>query len=126
MKNKIISISIIAILAGFIISGCTNRNEEEYFQTEVVDTTQQDTVILISYQDDVAPIISANCAGCHQGGGQSGGIELNNYAQFSTNTDAVINSISRETAFMPQGGQKLPATKISLIETWKSQGKKDN
>ncbi len=128
MKKIILSLFVASIFLVFVISSCTSRNEEEYFAVQTVDTTgnNQDTTTLVSYQNDIAPIIAGNCSGCHQGGAQSGGVSMNNYAEFSSKVDRVVVMISKTTGFMPKGGQKLPAAKIELINTWKNQGKKDN
>lgn len=79
------------------------------------DTTGGTTSI--TYTKDVAPIMSASCAGCH---GSSGGVSLKTKDEVQKNFDASLSTI--ESGKMPKGGSKLSEDKITILKNWKAAG----
>lgn len=79
-------------------------------------------VPLPTYTNNVEPVFSANCAGCHSGGSQNP--DLDSYAAVK---DATVNGnvLCRLTAscgnIMPQSGA-LPNATIDMINTWATNG----
>lgn len=74
-----------------------------------------------SYANDIKPIFSSNCVGCHNSSNQLGGIDLSNYAGVSStlSTNKLLGSIKHNASFiaMPPSYQ-IDACSISKIEKW--------
>jgi hypothetical protein len=72
------------------------------------------------YNENVAPILSSNCVGCHPG---QGGLSLDSYTSVysaikSGNVLDRVNRNSGENGFMPQGGQKLSNANLDILQTF--------
>jgi len=85
----------------------------------------------VSFSSEIMPIIqTANCNGpyCH-GGGNVPGIKFDDYTQINAiPTSRLIGAINHNSGYdtMPRLAEKLAQSDIDLIETWISEGKKDN
>lgn len=112
MKNFMYIISSAVVLVA-----CESRTYEE-----ISDNTPIAEVV--TYANDVKPIIDANCISCHSPGTQA----LTNYTQVKNNIDNIINRIGRangDPLKMPQGGSLSP-TQINIITKWKADGLVEN
>ena len=94
----------------------------------------------LSWEKDVKPIIQAKCAGCHTGGGKSGGQALDTYADFtakaaSCNDGGKLETVGAKVAKkvtatppcgspMPLGSGPLPAAEGKTIQDWVDGGLK--
>lgn len=82
----------------------------------------------VSFAQDVAPIITSNCAACHSGGGGVFGMVNGNgkasYANISNNLDGIISAV--RSGAMPRGGQHLSSAEINVLRTWQAQGAPNN
>lgn len=90
-----------------------------------------------SYSDDVQPIFTANCVGCHGSAAQNGNYRLDSRAGAMANgSDTVPNVIPGEPdssklyqnldfGTMPPTGP-LEGMKIQTVKNWITQGAKDN
>lgn len=122
-----IKISIaITLLVGVFISSCYYDNAEEMYQNLPKDCD----LTAISFNQDIAPIISQNCGGCHGANFPSGGLSLTNYAQISNaaNSGKLVDRISRQTGdplVMPQGGPMIKCN-IDKIDAWVKAGAPNN
>ena len=92
----------------------------------------------ISYARTIAPILLANCQGCHIGGNRaSGGLSMDSFAQFLRGGDSgsiiepgkpseslLVKKIKGESGDrMPAGGRPaLSAEQIAAIVTWVEEG----
>ncbi|MGY8764212.1 MAG: hypothetical protein ACKVLE_05695 [Fidelibacterota bacterium] len=111
MKNTI----TITLLLCICFSGC-EKNVEEDHEIKTVDCSAVETY----YNENVAPILSSNCAGCHPG---QGGLSLDSYTSVysaikSGNVLDRVNRNSGENGFMPQGGQKLSNANLDILQTF--------
>jgi hypothetical protein len=80
----------------------------------------------VSFSQDVWPIISENCAGCH-GVGNSTGYVFTNHTTVSLNANAIVGSMRNEGfQLMPIGGPALPDSLIQKINCWIQQGAPNN
>jgi hypothetical protein len=80
----------------------------------------------VSFSQDVWPIISENCAGCH-GIGNSTGYVFTNHTTVSLNANAIVGSMRNEGfQLMPIGGPALPDSLIQKINCWIQQGAPNN
>ena len=111
MKNTI----TITLLLCICFSGC-EKNVEEDHEINTVDCSEVETY----YNENVAPILSSNCVGCHPG---QGGLSLDSYTSVysaikSGNVLDRVNRNSGENGFMPQGGQKLSNANLDILQTF--------
>ncbi len=112
-------------LIGFLVLSSCENDKVPIIQN--VTCQLKDTV---SYAQDIAPILTANCFPCHQYPG-SGGINLDNY----TNSKSIalsgqlVQSIIHDPNYvtMPPPPQKeLDSCQIKDIKQWVAQGCLDN
>lgn len=84
----------------------------------------------ISYQQDIVPILSQKCFGCHDAAGNQGNVNLEGYANLKiyVNNGKLLGAIRHDNGFspMPQDGAKLSPCPISLVELWIAEGALDN
>ena len=110
MKNTI----TIPLLLCICFSGCEKNVEEDHVDCSVVETY---------YNENVAPILSSNCIGCHSGGTASAGLHLDSYTSVysaikSGNILDRVNRNNGDNGFMPQGGQKLSNANLEILQTF--------
>lgn len=121
---------MIAMLLLASMTSCYYDNEETlYLAVAACDTDN------MSYSQDVWPVVSSSCTGCHSGASPAGGIPLENYADVSSsgaidpgNYGSLYGSISHASGNspMPKNGDKLPDCTISKIKAWIDQGMLEN
>lgn len=78
----------------------------------------------ITYMADVKPIMTTSCTPCHLAGGANPN-KWDDYTQTKNKITTILNRVKREpgsTGFMPQGGTKLSAEKIAVLEKWVADG----
>lgn len=82
-----------------------------------------------SFKNDVAPLLSFNCSGCHGVGG-AGGVSLADkdhqiiYANVADNFDRLLDSM--ESGRMPMFGEKLTVKELKMLQAWHKVGKPNN
>jgi len=111
----------------FLIA-CSYDSEEELYGITLCDTE------LMSFTDDVWPIIQENCVSCHGGETPFAGLALEQYSQIRTSADdasdaGLINRIERyegEPGFMPKDLSRLEQCSIDKIKAWVEQGALEN
>ena len=96
-------------------SGC-EKNVEEDHEIKTVDCSAVETY----YNENVAPILSSNCIGCHPG---QGGLSLDSYTSvyFAIKSGNVLDRVNRnsgDNGLMPQGGQKLSYANLEILQTF--------
>ena len=106
------------MLLFIFFSGC-EKNVEEDHENNTVDCSVVETY----YNENVAPILSLNCIGCHSGSTASAGLALDSYTSVysaikSGNISDRVNRNSGENGFMPQGGQKLSNANLDILQTF--------
>jgi Leucine-rich repeat (LRR) protein len=75
------------------------------------------------YNENVAPILSSNCIGCHSGSSATAGLYLDSYTSVysaikSGNVLDRVNRNNGDNGFMPQGGQKLSNATLDILQTF--------
>lgn len=106
----------------FFVTGCYYDNEEELYPQTTCDTTN------VTFSGTVQPIIDQYCISCHSGAGPSGGLQLENYSQISSNANNILTRISLpadDPALMPPG-QKLDECTVLKIQKWIEEGTPNN
>jgi len=111
----------LAIVAlGFIsLTSCENENAEDLFPCE--------EIISVSYENDIAPIISQNCsvAGCHVDGGLKEDVQFDSYQRLmvKVNEGSFRNRVVEQMSMPPSG---LPDCDVERIKIWLSEGAQNN
>lgn len=107
-----------------LTTSCYKDNEEHLYPGTACDTEN------VSFSADIWPVVSSNCVGCHSGAAASGGVRMDNYAEWveAINGGRVMGAIRHESGFspMPKGGGKLSNCSVSQIEAWIEDGMPDN
>ena len=120
------------ILGLFLVifsSGCYYDNEEELYQNRR-DTASCDTAA-VTFQQDIGPLISNNCAfsGCHGGNSPSAGLNLESFDQLqgiARNGQLTGRITGSSGPLMPRGGPPLENCAIDKIRNWVDQGAPQN
>lgn len=81
----------------------------------------------ITYDDDVAPIITNNCIGCHSGPNANAGLQLTSYANVRAAAEQgnLVNRINNGANPMPPTGILPPETR-QIIDQWIADGYLEN
>jgi mono/diheme cytochrome c family protein len=125
MKKIGISLFVLFI-GGVFLTGCYNNNVETLYPdlTNSCDTTS------VTYSKTISKIVSNNCLSCHGStyDKTGSGIRLDNYADFSSKADIVIEAVKHTSGYaqMPKNANKLSDCNIKQIEIWINQGKTNN
>lgn len=115
----------ILMLSGMMLNSCTKENEEVLMADGVycVDS-------LVSYQNNIQPLLANNCYECHSTAVAQNGIILDTYQDVKDAITAgyVLPQINRVAgaAQMPYGRAKLSSCKIETIEKWVAEGMLNN
>ena len=97
-------------------SGC-EKNVEEDHENNTVDCSAVETY----YNENVAPILSSNCSGCHSGITASAGLALDSYTSVysAIKSGNVLDRVNRDDELlMPQGGPKLSQPNLDTLQTF--------
>jgi hypothetical protein len=97
----------------FVKAYATNSKGTAY--SNEISFTTLSTQSFVSYSNDIAPILSLQCVGCHN--------NLNNHTGVSNWSSKSLTEMKNGN--MPPNGQ-LPAGFIKKFEDWITQGKKNN
>ena len=102
------------VLSVLVFAAClTNVEEDEIVETSIEDET------IISFKEDVKPIIDARCASCHGPNSPN----LTTFSSIQANATTVKDQL--ETRRMPIGSS-LTNAQIAIIVDWVDAGALDN
>jgi hypothetical protein len=131
MNNKIkIILSVITMVLSLMSTSCYYDKEDILYPDAPCDTTK-----ILSYSNDILPILSVNCFNCHSQVNApiyGEGLVLEGYPNLRRylldSEDVFLNSIKQngKALAMPRGADKLEKCSISDIEVWIRQGQKNN
>ena len=113
--KKIINVILLLLITFY---GC-EKNVEEDPEDDTVDCSTVESY----YDEQIAPILSSNCTGCHSGSTPTGDLSLDSYESVyaaikSGDVSARVNRNSGDNGFMPQGGQKLSDANLDILQTF--------
>jgi len=94
----------------------------------------------VSFDKQIKPLLTRNCAGCHQPASRQAGLSLATFADFqkggnkgpaftpgNPDKSVVISYVTGEIKpQMPFGGKPLPDEQIELLKRWIQEGAKDD
>ena len=114
MKNTI----TITLLLGICFSGCEKNVEEDH-----ENSSEDCSAVEAYYTENVAPILSSNCIGCHSGVTAKGGLPLDSYTSVysAIKSGNVLDRVNRDigdNGFMPPGPEKLFITDLNILQTF--------
>jgi len=101
------------LLLCICFSGC-EKNVEEDHENNSVDCS----VVKAYYTENVAPILSSNCIGCHSA---SADLPLDSYTNVysAIKSGNVLDRVNRDDELlMPQGGPKLLQPNLDILQTF--------
>ena len=81
-----------------------------------------------TYGQDILPLVTENCQGCHSGGTPAAGIAFEEHADIALFAEAMLGRMELEPGdglLMPPSG-KLDSCSIARFTTWIDAGKPDN
>ena len=115
----------VLIVIIFGLNSCVYDSEEALYPSPPLCDT-----ITVSYNLEVNPILSNRCYSCHGNNNMVSVHEFEGHADLVKflEKNLLLGAIKRLPGFltMPQGGEKLPACEINIIEAWVNQGKLNN
>lgn len=112
IKSVFISISLL---------GCTSVSTDDLIDTQPLP-------VMVTYADDIKPIIDTNCLFCHSNPPKNGApISLTTYSEVknAVQINGLIGRILKqagESGAMPAGGPRLPQNLIDQIIQWQTDG----
>ena len=94
----------------------------------------------LTYDEDVLPILRANCAGCHNADKQEGGLNMTQFAALMQGggSGEVISAGDGEFSYlymlaahesepvMPPNGQKMAEADLAILKKWIDSGAREN
>jgi len=105
LKNTV----TITLILCICFSGCEKNVEEDHVDCSAVETY---------YTENVAPILSSNCIGCHSA---SADLPLDSYTNVysAIKSRNVLDRVNRDDELlMPQGGPKLSQPNLDTLQTF--------
>jgi uncharacterized membrane protein len=127
MIDKLITTG--AILTLVVLTSCYYDKEELLYPEGLC------LDVNMSYSQDIEPLISARCYGCHsntQSQTAGAGISLEGYTNFSafaqSNTERLIGALKQDGSFspMPKGGNPWTTCEIDQLQSWIDDGLQNN
>ena len=114
--KKIINVTLLLFITFY---GC-EKNVEEDHENDTVDCSTVESY----YDEQIAPILSSNCTGCHSGSTPTGDLSLDSYASVyaAIKSGNVLDRVNRNSSgddlLMPQYGQKLSQPDLDILQTF--------
>ena len=110
-----------------LFSSCYNDSEEALYGENYCDSD------VMSYVDNIEPIITENCTSCHSGYTPSASLNLDSFdavklIALNTTNDGLVNRVERlegESGAMPTN-YRLTQCQIDQINSWIDQGALNN
>ncbi len=122
MKIKVVTAFISALLFLLMLNSCRSDNFQDLLN---INPNPCDTVLAVSYSNEVVPVLAFNCYACHNLNSHQivgGGIRLDEYNALKTYVEngKLLCSIQHGNGClpMPQGGGKLAQSDIEKIQIW--------
>ncbi|WP_048825839.1 hypothetical protein [Hymenobacter sp. DG25B] len=116
------SFSLLALL----LSGCAYDVADKVSDPQPVCVTPA----LVSYSQNIQPLLTRNCLSCHSAALRSGAVNLEDYTELSQRAASgqLLGVVKHSPGYlqMPKDGAKLSACDIALLEKWVDAGAPQN
>lgn len=123
---KIVRTKIWLVAAVLLLEGCYYDNEATLYP----GSANCDTTVPSTFNNDVLPLLNAQCNSCHSGASPSAGIKLDTYPEVmkSVNNNSLMGSIQYASGFspMPKNAGKMTSCQIQKIQNWVDAGAQNN
>ncbi len=118
MKSNLLQIALFGLM--MLLIGCTAVSEDD-----LIDATPISEVL--TYHENIKPIIDNNCIVCHSNPPQNGApmplVSYENVTEAVQNRNLIGRISSNDPAFlMPLGGPRLPQNLINITIQWNEDG----
>ena len=114
--------TMLCLAAMIGLFGCT------YDDLETLGNPVDCDTFATTYGQDILPLVTDNCQGCHSGSTPAAGIALEEHADIALFAEAMLGRMELEPGdglLMPPSG-KLDSCSIARFTTWIEAGKPDN
>lgn len=123
-QSRVTLIILALFFSSFFYVSCSYDSEEELFEGDC------GLIENMSLQEDIAPILQANCYTCHASDIATAGVDLESYTSLKTLSEngLLLGAINHQQGFaaMPPSGEMLDECNIKKIETWINEGIQNN
>jgi hypothetical protein len=132
MRKIFICLPVVLFMLAVSWSSCKKDSLEALQKCETCPTSICDTAFVLSYANDIAPIIAKDCSECHAQSTSfnGGGNILDNYNSLIgyVNDGRIMGVITHADGYPPMPDQKpqISDCKIGRIENWIRQGAPNN
>ncbi|WP_303311457.1 hypothetical protein [Hymenobacter sp. BT730] len=114
------------ILFIFLLSGCAYDVADEISDPQPAC----DTPALVTYSQNIQPLLARNCLSCHSAALRTGNVNLEDYTELHqrASTGQLMGVVTHAPGFaqMPKDGAKLSACDIALLQKWVDAGAPQN
>jgi mono/diheme cytochrome c family protein len=124
---------VVAGLAVLLVSGSSPERPAAAAEPTSAAAGDGSAAKEVSFKDDVMPILSANCIGCHGGKKKKAGVDLESYAGVMKVVQAGKPDQSRLVkSLVGKGAKQMPPKSsleekdVELIKGWVAAGAKNN
>lgn len=121
IKNMTKQVTL-AVLILLLLQSCTTAIIDEGDPSSLPPITRT-----ITYESDVASIMTNNCITCHAGPSPNAGLDLSNYqnTRFSTEMGNLIQRMNNAANPMPPNGLVSPELRL-IMDKWVTDGFLEN
>ncbi|XOV94720.1 MAG: hypothetical protein ACFHWX_08450 [Bacteroidota bacterium] len=119
----------IGLFLGMLCVSCTWENEEVLYS----NTIENCNINVVTYSNDVVPLLDFNCNGCHSHQSASAlgdNIVLDDYTLLINyvKNDRLMGSVMHSKGYnpMPKSGPKLTICEIETLQKWIDNGALNN
>jgi hypothetical protein len=116
-------LAFLMVFAALGAAGCFYDSEEDLYPSNCEITN-------VSYANQIVPILSAQCLGCHSTAANLGSVRLEGYdaVKIWVNNGRLIGAVRHDAGFspMPKNAGKISPCSIAQIESWIQAGAPNN
>ena len=118
---------ILMIIMGLVINACYYDAFPEEVNEVIIDDPGDNPTEDVSFQNEIQPIFTSRCIGCHGGTLNPDLREGNSYTSLVPAYVNANNAASSALVIQLENGhQNVPNEDITLIKAWINQGAQDN
>lgn len=132
MKTRLLRVAVLALLAlggAGLPTACSYENNEDLLGNSP-PAPDCDTLSVVKYSAQVAPLLQQRCISCHNTAQPIGNVSLSTHAQVLNiaRTGLLVGVINHAPGFdpMPQGSPKLSDCEVAIIRKWVKAGAPNN
>lgn len=120
--------AILFFVLSLFVASCYYNNFDELHPAVKLNTTC-DTLSVMSYTNNIKPVLDNYCVSCHNSSTRSGNIVLDTYsgAYSTAKSGKLLGSSAHKNGYVPMPpNSKIDACSIRQIELWVNKGANNN